>query len=415
VTGHTNELATRAVSEAELDTFFRAVFWAFGVDPSDDELAMERITAEPERTIAVFDDDEIVATAGAFTFAMTAPGGRSVPTAGVTFVGVRPTHRRRGVLAGMMARQLHDVHDRGEPIAALWASEAAIYGRFGYGLASQLLRVEVDRVDAGMRTDVADESGVHVRLVAPATVTDEIERIDKQLTAQRPGSFGRDKRWIEMSVQDPQSRRQGRSSLQCFLAEEAGRATGYALYRTKGGNVHPYGLPDGEVAVGAQAALTPAANTALTRSLLSLDLMRRVKWWNLPVDATLPHLLRDPRHVRTTLLDALHVRIVDLPAALVARRYLGPFDVVLDVSDALCPWNDGRWHLVGGPDGATCERTDAAVQLTTPVESLGAAYLGGTSLATLAATGRVSGDADTVAAVATAFGSLTPPWCPTVF
>lgn len=415
MTGHTNELVTRAVGEDELDTFFRAVFTAFGHDPSDDELAIERITAEHERTIAVFDDDDIVATAGAFTFAMTAPGGVSVPTAGVTYVGVRPTHRRRGVLLGMMRRQLNDIHDRGEPIAALWASEAAIYGRFGYGLASQLLRVELDRVDATVRADITDDPGVRVRLVSPSTVTEEIERIEVQLAGRRPGSFVRDKRWIEALVQDPQSWRNGRSSLQCFLAEEGGRPTGYATYRTKGGSVQPYGLPDGEVVVQAQSALTPATNAALTRSLLALDLMRRVKWWNLPLDATLPHLLRDARQVRTTLLDALHVRIVDLPAALSARRYLTPVDVVLDVSDALCPWNGGRWHLVGGPDGATCEQTDAPAQVTVPIESLGAAYLGGTSLATLAASGRVSGDPTTVDAVATSFGSLTPPWCPTVF
>jgi predicted acetyltransferase len=130
----------RAATTDELRDFFAMLGGAFGEDFSDDEFEVESLVAEPERTLAVFDGRDIVATAGAYTFDLAVPGGR-LPAAGVTYVGVRSTHRRRGLLSQMMRRQLTDVKDRREPVAVLWASEAAIYGRFGYGGASTLLRI----------------------------------------------------------------------------------------------------------------------------------------------------------------------------------------------------------------------------------------------------------------------------------
>jgi predicted acetyltransferase len=206
------------------------------------------------------------------------------------------------------------------------------------------------------------------------------------------------------------------SRRQCLLASRDGEAVGYALYRTKADVVRPYGLPNGDVHLIGLAATESAVTVALLRTLLSIDLMRRVRCWNLPVDSELPHLLRDPRHVRTTLLDALFLRIVDIGPALSARRYVAPVDVVLEVADAFCPWNDGRWHLVGDRDGARCERTSEPAQVRLSTEALGAAYLGGTRLTTLAAAGRVAAeDEKTLAAVSVAFQGDNAPWCPTVF
>lgn len=405
----------RAVSAEELPQFFTMLTAAFGEDINDDELGIESITAEPERTIAAFDGSDIVATAGAFTFDMAVPGGR-LPTAGVTYVGVRVTHRRRGLLTAMMTDQLHDIHRRGEPIAALWASEAAIYGRFGYGVASQLLRVEVDRVDASVRRDVADDPSLRLRLVDPGEVASDIERIELALVDQRPGQFVRDKRWIDTLIADPKSRHGGMSSLRGILVYDNDEAVGYALFRSKNDSVRPHMLPDGQAIVFAQAAMTPAADVALTRAVLSLDLMRRVRWWNRPVDSPLPHLLVDARQARSTVLDGLHIRVVDLAAALEGRRYLAPVDVVIEVADPLCEWNTGRWHLSGDADGAQCTRTDAEPTLRLSMEDLGAVYLGGTSLLTLAAAGRVrAADDDTLTRTSVAFGWHVAPWCPVIF
>ena len=405
----------RPITADELPAFFTMLTGAFGDDTNDDELAIESLTAETDRTIAAFDGSDIVATAGAFTFEMSVPGGR-LPTAGVTYVGVRATHHRRGLLSTMMRDQLHDIHRRGEPIAALWASEAAIYGRFGYGVASHLHRIEVDRVDASVRTDLADDPSLRLRLVNAADVTSDIEQIELALVDRRPGQFVRDKRWIDALVADPKSRHSGMSSLRAMVAYDGDDAVGYALYRSKNDSVRPHMLPDGQVFAYAHAGLTPAADVALTRALLSLDLMRRVRWWNRPTDTTLPHLLTDARQARTTVLDGLHVRVVDLPAALEGRRYAGPVDIVVEVDDPICAWNTGRWRLRGDGDGATCTRSDDEPSLRLSMEDLGAVYLGGTSLMTLAATGRVkAADETTLARASAAFGWHVAPWCPVIF
>jgi predicted acetyltransferase len=409
-------LPIRPASSDELRGFFEVIGDAFGEDFSDDEFEIEAPVAEPERTLAAFDGAAIVGTAGAFTFDLSVPGGR-LPAAGVTYVSVRSTHRRRGLLASMMRRQLDDIHDRGEPIAVLWASEAAIYGRFGYGVASQLVRIEVDRVDASLRRDVAEDPSLRVRTVTPGDVVSHIEAVERSLVEHRPGTFLRDKRWIDQLVADPKSRRMSMSKLNGLLVESAdGDVVGYALYRTKSDSLRPHMLPDGEVFVAAQAATTPAADVALVRTLLSLDLMRRVRWWNRPVDSSLPHLLSDARHARTTVLDGVHLRVVDLPAALTGRRYAAPVDVVVEVRDDLCPWNAGRWHLRGDRDATTCTPTEADPLLRLGIEDLGAVYLGGTTLTTLAAAGRVTAsDAEALGKASVAFGWDVAPWCPVVF
>jgi predicted acetyltransferase len=405
----------RPVTADELPAFFAMLGGAFGEDFSDEDFEVESLTAEPERSIAAFDGADIVATAGAFTFELTVPGSQ-LPAAGVTYVGVRPTHRRRGLLSAMMRSQLADVHQRGEPIAVLWASEAAIYGRFGYGVASQLLRIEIDRVDASVRSDVADDPSLRLRQVTPGEVASDIEAIERAAVDRRPGQFVRDKRWIDTLVADPKSRRGGMSQLQGLLVHDGDDPVGYALYRTKNESSRPHMLPDGDVIVLAHEALTPASDVVLSRTLLSLDLMRRVRWWNRPVDSALPHLLNDPRHARTTVLDGLHLRVVDLPAALSARRYAAPVDVVLDVTDELLPSNSGRWRLEGDAGSATCSRTDAEPALRLGIEAIGAAFLGGTRLSTLAGAGRVvARDEDTLQRTSAAFGWHVAPWCPTIF
>lgn len=410
-----HSLATRAVAAHELGAFFTMLSGAFGEETNDDEVAAESLTVEPERTLAVFDGDEIVGTAGAFSFDLAVPGGR-LPAAGVTYVGVRATHRRRGILSSLMRRQLHDVHQRGEPVAVLWASEAAIYGRFGYGLATQLIRVEVDRVDATVRSDLARDDGLRLRQVAPGEAVKDIERIERAVIGRRPGQFVRDHRWIELLIHDSESRRAGMSRLQCLLAVDGDDVQGYVLYRTKPDSLRPHMLPNGDVLVVAQSAVSPAARVALTRAVLSMDLMRRVRWWNLPVDTSLPHLLADPRQARTTVVDATHLRVVDVREALARRRYLLPVDAVIDIADEVCPWNGGRWHLRGDASHAMCDPTDAEPALRLSVETLGAAYLGGTALTTLAEAGRVdAADGATLTRVSNALRWDVAPWCPVIF
>ncbi|MBV9097494.1 MAG: sterol carrier protein domain-containing protein, partial [Frankiaceae bacterium] len=159
-------------------------------------------------------------------------------------------------------------------------------------------------------------------------------------------------------------------------------------------------------------------HVALVRLLLSLDLMRRVRWWNQPLDSSIPHLLTDPREARSIITDGLHARVVDVPAALAGRRYARPVDVTIAVTDDRCPWNAAPWRLVAGEDGvAACERasTDSA-DVSLEIEALGAAYLGGTPLTALAEAGRVSTtDPLRLNELSVAFGWSRQPWCPVIF
>jgi len=406
----------RPVTEDELDHYFRVLLRAFGEDARPDHVALERLTVEVDRTLAAFDGEELIGTAGAFTFDLAVPGGR-LPAAGVTCVGVSPTHRRRGVLSSMMQRQLRDIHDRGEPIAILWASESSIYGRYGYGYASRRVDVEVDRTQTKVRPDLPADDSVDLRLVPTSELHGVVEAIELAVVDERPGQFVRDTRWIQTLLSDLESRRGGRSALQGVLATRDGRPVGYATYSTKAGSVRGHALADGDVAVLAQRALDPEADIAMTRLLLSIDLMRRVRWWNQPIDSPLPHLLADPRQARSIVTDGLHARIVDVRSALAGRRYPRAVDATIAVADDRCPWNAGTWRLTADAYGAaTCERTDAAADVTLDIEALGAVYLGGTSLTSLAAAGLVSTtDPLRLNEISAAFGWSRQPWCPVIF
>lgn len=407
------DLPLRPVTEAELRPFFDMLVRAFGEHISDEDFSAELLTAERERTLAGFDGETMVCTAGGFSFDLAVPGGR-LPACGVTYVGVAPTHRRQGLMSAMMRQQLADIRGRGEPLAVLWASESVIYGRFGYGVATHRFNIEVDRVDARMRADAPSDDTVSLHRTTPKDLHAAVRAVDDGAVA-RPGTFRRHDGWVETLTVDTEDRRSGYSPLECVVARRDGEPVGYLAYRTKSGSVRPYNLWDGDASVLEQQALTPAVNAMLTRYLLSLDLVRRVRWWNQPPDTALPHLLTDPRQARTTVTDALHLRVVDVAVALAGRRYPTPLDLVIELTDRALPDNAGRWRLHADLDQASCERTDDAPDISMDIEALGTAYLGGTSLTSLAAAGRVSGSADAIRSASVGFGWDVEPWCHNVF
>jgi predicted acetyltransferase len=385
---------------------------AFGMTPPTELEEAVRETQEPGRDIGAYDDDVLVGIAGAYSLDLTVPGG-TVPAAGVSWVGVLPTHRRRGVLGALMDFQLGSVHDAGrEPIAVLWASEPQIYGRFGYGLASHHLSMTVPRSATALSADAPADPELRLRLV-PADDWKATAGVYDEVRMRRPGMLGRDDRWWARAVRDLPGLRQGRSALRCVVVEDKHGVRGYARYSTKQSFDDDFG--SGRVTVGEVLAADPAALATLYRYLFDLDLMGTTSLWNVPIDDPLMHWLQNPRRAKPEQGDALYVRLVDLPAALSARSYSSDVDVVLDVEDRRCPWNEGRWRLTGGTGGATCTRTDDPADLTLGARDLGAAYLGGTSLRELAGAGRVTGAPDQLQATSHAFGSDLAPWCPVVF
>lgn len=311
-----------------------------------------------------------------------------------------------------MRRQLDDVRAGGEPLAVLTASDPAIYGRFGYGTAAYSMSVEIDTTRVRLSVPPGTDD-IRLRLVDPRKALADCERVYAALVAGRPGMPARQPGWELLSLLDPESDRKGASPLKCVVAERAdGEVVGYARYR-----VTPdweLAGSDGKVQVVDLDALDPAAYAALWRYVFSVDLTWSVRAHKRPADDALLHLVTDVRRSRALLRDSLHVRLVDLPAALAARTYGAPLDVVLEVEDTFCPWNAGRWRLFAGADGAAvCTRTEDPADLELSVRELGAAYLGGTTLHSLASAGLVREvRAGALAAASRAFAGDVAPWLP---
>ncbi|WP_405662380.1 GNAT family N-acetyltransferase [Streptomyces sp. NBC_01166] len=402
----------RVLSAAESDAWFGCLELAFGGVPfSPESREMYAALAEPQRALAHWDGADCVGTAGSYSFRLTVPGGAAVPTAGVTGVSVSSTHRRQGLLTAMMRRQLDDVRSWGEPLAVLLASEPGIYGRFGYSAATTETNLRIDTSRASLALPPGTDE-VRVRRSSPAQALDACEAVYAQLAAGRPGTPLRRPGWERVPVNDPESGRKGGSPLQCVLAERDGEVTGYATFHLR--PAWDDAGPRGTVAVRDLAALDPASYAALWRFLFGIDLTTVVECHNRPADDAVLRLVSDVRRCEVRQRDGLYVRLVELGAALEARRYRAPVDVVLEVEDTFCPWNAGRWRLTADAKGAaTCRRTDDEPELALSVNQLGAAYLGGVSLTTLAAAGQVRElRLGALAETALAFSSDVQPWCP---
>jgi predicted acetyltransferase len=405
----------RPITADEWPRFYRSMFTTFGDAPRGPYTETPPPVAELDRTLGLPDGDRFAVTAGIYSREMSVPGG-VVPTAGITWVTVSPTHRRRGLLTAVMRRQLDEVHAAGrEPVAALWAAEAGIYGRFGYapaverggwrGAAERLrLRPEVDCGTGTVRLVELEEFRP-----AAAALHDRVRRFV-------PGNMARDDGWWDRQLyDDPGARDDGPARQLALHTELDGTVTGYATYRLRSG-WDDHGEPDGTLTVGELRASTPAAYAALWRFLFSHDLTRTVEAPDASPDDPVRHLLADPRAWHAAPVDSLWVRLVDVGPALSARRYPAPLDMVLEVRDRFCDWNDGRWHLWGHPAGAFCDRTDRDPDLVLDVEALSAVYLGGISLAALQGAGRVTEiSPGAVTQASTAFRWPVTPWCPDHF
>jgi predicted acetyltransferase len=408
-------IAITGVTESEWQEFHRVDQLAFGYDATEEEDALDRELLEQDRMIAAHADSQLVGVGAAFSLDMTMPGGGVAPVAGVTWVAVLPTHRRRGILTAMMRYQLHGLHQSGgEAVAALTASEPVIYGRFGYGLASLDLHLTMHRGANAVRRSSAPDGSFTLRLCDPTEILPSLSPVYEAERAARPGMLARDERWWRLTTFFPEHRRDGASSLRTVILSDGAGLRGYANFAIKDNWTD--GRPASEVRVREMFATDPAAYAGIWRFLLDIDLTATVEARSRPVDDPLLHLLTDPRGARPTLMDALYVRLVDVDRALSQRTYDAPVDVVVDVSDDFCPWNAGRWRLSGDPSGATCTRTRDAADVTLSATELGAAYLGGTSIRALARAGRVHEETrGAVAAVDRAFRSEPLPWCPVRF
>jgi predicted acetyltransferase len=395
---------------ADQEEFGRAI-GAIGqyFNPPPSEEWLERFTRllPHERMHAALEEGQIVGGAGAFAFELSVPGGASLPCAGITAVGVQPTHRRRGVLRSMMDAQLRDVHERGEPIAALWASEETIYGRFGYGIASWAGELAVPH-EWDAFTEPLEAVGT-ARFVTPEEARTLFPAVYEAVRRTRPGMPSRNELWWEdRHLQLPEH--ETSAPRRFVVLEGDGEPQAYAIYRTHFG--FDGGLPGSRLTVREAFGATPQATAAIWRYLLDVDWMAVVEVSLAPPDHPLFLLLGLPRRMRYRMGDGLWVRLVDLAAALAGRTYGEGGPLVLEVRDAVCPWNEGRWRLEGG----RCEKTREEPDLVLDAAALGSAYLGAVSFRQLHAALRVDEARPRAIERADALFAWRPlPWCPEIF
>lgn len=392
--------------------FYEAGLLAFAEQPRDDDYATWEPLFESDRAVAAYDGERIVGTAGTFSFELTVPGA-VLPAAGVTIVGVQPTHRRRGVLRRMMRLQLDDVRQRGEPLAILWASEGSIYQRFGYALATLAMQVRTER----------DRSAFRLPHVPSGTVrfveVDEARRlfppIHDAVGTARPGFFARSDAWWEHDFfPDLEHRRGGAGVAYHVVHEVAGQADGYARYRIR--DKWEDSGPRSTLIVVEKMATNPAAHLDLWQYLLGIDLIASVDAWNLPLDDPILLNVLEPRRLGIGLGDGLWLRVVDLPSALAGRRYATDGTLTFEVSDEFCDWNDGRWTLRVEAGIPLVEPATDAPEMACDITDIGAAYLGAFSFAQLADAGRVRELQPGALSRADAlFRTDRQPWCPRVF
>lgn len=368
------------VAEEDLVAFARAVNRHFHESEEDDDVLpwVEAFTTG-YRAWWTRVDGRVAGNLGIIETSVSVPGGAHLPVAAVTAVGVAQTMRRRGLLRALMVAALDEAVERGEPVAALFASEAGIYGRFGFGAAVPHVSYRIERGRVRFRDPV------DVRQVVatdPAAARQAWPTIHAAMRSVRGGSVARHPGLWDLSIiQDPPGWRGGASARR--LVEVPGR--GYAAYRVLDSS-------DGLLATGTLqllelVATDPDAEAALWQHVLDVDLTATVEAALRPVDDALPHLVSDAYVLRAAVAEPLFLRVLDTPRTLTARRYAASGRVVLEVVDDL-GHAGGRWALEVDAGGAACEPTEAPAALRLPVESLSAVVLGGVTTSTLLAARR---------------------------
>ena len=393
----------RQAKADELRSGIAPVSHYFGSEPAEENVRRFERVLRPERMHLAEEDGQVVGGASAFEFQFTVPGA-IVPAAGVTIVGVLPTHRRQGILTQLMRAQLDDIHGRGEPLACLWASEETIYGRFGYGMAALCGEIELQRVYGKFRKQPEHDGSF--RLLSFEEALEAIPPVYARVAAETPGMFARPREWWEArALHDSEARRDGAGEMVRVLLERDGQGIAYAIYRLK--MDFEAGNSTGEVRVLEAMGVDGESTAGIWRFLLDTDWMDSVTAELLPVDHPLFLLLEHPRRMRFRLGDSLWLRLVEVGVALAARSLEG--DVVLEVGDAFCPWNDGRYSLDGSK---IIEKPD----LRLDVSDLASVYLGAFTFAQLRRAGRVEELTEgAISRADAAFRTDRAPWCPEIF
>jgi predicted acetyltransferase len=407
----TQPITIRNITPEEFFPWEQVMGAAFGFDPRVEDSEAWKKRAEFDRYLAAFEGEEMVGTGGAVTFAITVPGGAAVSLGGVTAIATRPTHRRRGILTAIMRRLQADARERGEAISALWASESTIYGRFGFGVAIEGCDLILDRSHAVL-IDARPPQG-RLRQLSETEARELIPAAYPRMTAGIPGTLTRTDADWHLYFYDPEHWRDGASAHRYVAYERGGEVAGYVVYRQK--ENWDLGNPRHEVRIGDLQAGDGEAYRAVWGYCLGIDLVATIKASGRPLRDPVTWLLAAPRRAQQVRSDHIWVRLVDVAAALAARRYAEEGELVLEVADGFTPDAGGRFLLRGGVDGAECARTERPADLQIASADLATAYLGDARLRDLAWLGRVQGSAEAVDRAQKMFYWPVAPWCTVQF
>jgi predicted acetyltransferase len=396
----------RNPAEDDLRNAMKAVEAAFGEEQKEADLDRHQKVMRRDRFLVAYDGAIPVGTTASLPFDLTVPGGQ-LAAAGVTWVGVLPSHRRRGILTQMMKRQLRDLHELGEPLAILWASEAAIYGRFGYGISAPTVQLDADRSRFSLRDDPGPQGAV--RLIDREEAAKVLPPIYDTVRRQVPGFTSRDELlWDLYRLADPEHWRRGGGPKFFAVLEFDGEPVGYTLYRIK--SDWEEGFSKSHVRVLETCATSPAAERELWRFLFGIDLVVKIQGRHDP-GSPLFLMVVDPRSLMLRVSEGLWLRVVDLESALTGRTYAADDTLVVEVRDELCPWNAGRWRM-----GTDIGRTDEGAELELDIADFASAYLGAFDFERLAAAQRVRELKPGALERATnLFRTSRPPYCPEDF
>ncbi|PKQ25214.1 MAG: hypothetical protein CVT64_10945 [Actinobacteria bacterium HGW-Actinobacteria-4] len=391
---------TVSIDEARIDEFFEVDQWAFVGEwlPEDRQDYVDAIPLDGMRAVEVTEPargfvGDLGGVYAAFSTEMITPGARRVPTSGLSWLGVHPSHRRRGIMSTMVRDHFERCIDQGLHVSVLYAMESEIYARFGYGLGSQTVRAEIPRGARMWPVEGADDLTVRLERADFAKHDQLVADLQAKLT--RPGTVinpvgsGRNARFT-----DPVGNRKGMEKWRLLIVEDQGEPVGYAFFRRKADS--SVGIHDGVAQVAEHGALTPAASQAMWKVLTDFDLVETTRTANLAIDDPLVHQLKDARGARSRVIDNIWVRLLDVPRALECRAYFHDIDLTIALTDRHVPANAKTWRIViTGEDAQVTEAPQGtSPDLAMDTRHLASLYLGGTSAESLHAAGLIAEHTD---------------------
>ena len=364
----------------------------------------------PEWTLCAFVDGQLASSFTNIPFTMRA-NGKAMRLAGVSTIGTQPEYRRRGLVRRIHTQAFADMRDAEQPVAALWASQAAIYQRYGYAMTSVLRHYAVDTVDVRF-FDGDDGSGRVARLELESAY-DTLKGIYIAFIADRTCYLHRAKAlWLQNALEEVEA---DGPIWAAVHADDDGKAQGYVVYTLRAGKVD-HAARGQEIVIRDLAWLTQDAYRSLWRFIASHDLVGRVRWHSAPVDDPGPELFMEPRMLNARDHEGAWFRLVDAPAALAGRGYDIDAELAVGIADdPLTPWNNGVWHLETGSEGAHARPTRAAPDIRLNVKALASLWTGFRSASELASWGLLDGDRGAVARADAMFRTRHAPHCPDHF